>query len=247
VRAAAKRMRGGKAVPDQIHGDFIHAPVWTWEVPLYFWFGGIATGSSFVGVACDAVGDGEAAAIARKVTLAAVVPCAPLLILDLGRPMRFLHMLRIFKVRSPMSMGAWCLSAFSGAAAAGVLADLLGREPIARAAGGGAALLGTYLGSYTGVLLASTAVPVWARSRALLPPSSSAPRRPAGPPPTASCWPRPASPSATRRVRHSAWWRLWPWWPSSPSPKSTSAASAASAGRSRRARPRATCASRAPP
>jgi hypothetical protein len=84
--------------------------------------------------------------------------------------MRFLHMLRIFKVRSPMSMGAWCLSAFSGAAAAGVLADLLGREPIARAAGGGAALLGTYLGSYTGVLLASTAVPVWARSRALLPP-----------------------------------------------------------------------------
>jgi hypothetical protein len=170
VRAAAKRMRGGKELPDQIHGDFIHAPVWTWEVPVYFWFGGIATGSSFVAVACDAVGDGEAAATARKVTLAAVLPCAPLLILDLGRPLRFLHMLRIFKVRSPMSMGAWCLSAFSGAAAAGVLADLLGREKEARAAGGAAALLGTYLGSYTGVLLASTAVPLWARSRATLPP-----------------------------------------------------------------------------
>ena len=26
----------------------MHAAVWTWEVPLYFWFGGIAAGSSFV-------------------------------------------------------------------------------------------------------------------------------------------------------------------------------------------------------
>ena len=99
-----------------------------------------------------------------------MLPCAPLLILDLGRPLRFLNMMRIFKVRSPMSMGAWCLSAFSGAAASAVLADLLGREREATAAGAATAVLGTYLGSYTGVLLASTAVPVWARSRALLPP-----------------------------------------------------------------------------
>jgi hypothetical protein len=51
-----------------------------------------------------------------------------------------------------------------------VLADLLGRKDLARVAGAGTAVLGTYLGSYTGVLLASTAVPVWARSRAMLPP-----------------------------------------------------------------------------
>jgi len=170
VKAAARRMRGGPELTVEPHGDFIHAPVWTWEVPLYFWFGGIATGSSFVALACDAVGDTDSAAVARKITLGAVLPCAPLLILDLGRPLRFLHMLRIFKVRSPMSMGAWCLSAFSGAAAAAVGADLIGQKRLASAAGAGTALLGTYLGSYTGVLLASTAVPVWARSRALLPP-----------------------------------------------------------------------------
>ena len=170
VKAAAQRMRGGPRLTVEPHGGFINAPVWTWEVPVYFWFGGIATGSSFVALACDAAGDGDSAAVARKVTLGAVLPCAPLLILDLGRPLRFLHMLRVFKVRSPMSMGAWCLSAFSGAAASAVLADLLGREREAAAAGAATAVLGTYLGSYTGVLLASTAVPVWARSRALLPP-----------------------------------------------------------------------------
>jgi formate-dependent nitrite reductase membrane component NrfD len=151
-------------------GPIINAPVWTWEVPLYFWFGGVAAGSSFVAMAADAAGDHASAAVARKVTLATILPGAPLLVLDLGRPLRFLHMLRIFKVRSPMSMGSWCLSAFSGAAATAVLADLAGRPRIARALGVPTAVLGVYLGSYTGVLLASTAVPVWGRSRAFLPP-----------------------------------------------------------------------------
>ena len=170
VRAAAQRARGGQTVTVPVNGPVINAAVWTWEVPLYFWFGGVATGSSFVAVACDAVGDHRAAALARKVTLAAILPGAPLLVLDLGRPLRFLHMMRIFKVRSPMSMGAWCLSAFSGAAGAAVACDLLDRPRLARLLGAKTALLGTYLGSYTGVLLASTAVPLWNRSRALLPP-----------------------------------------------------------------------------
>ena len=170
VRAAARRARSAPEPTVEVHGPFIHAPVWTWEVPVYFWFGGIASGSAFVAVACDAVGDGDSAALARKLSLGAVLPCAPLLILDLGRPLRFLHMLRIFKVRSPMSMGAWCLSAFSGAAGVSVLADLLGRRDAARVTGVATAALATYLGSYTGVLLASTAVPVWNRSRTLLPP-----------------------------------------------------------------------------
>jgi formate-dependent nitrite reductase membrane component NrfD len=170
LRAATQRARGGEEVPVEVHGPVINAPVWTWEVPLYFFFGGVASGSSFVALACDAAGDERSAAVARKVTLAATLPCAPLLILDLGRPLRFLNMLRIFKVRSPMSMGAWCLSAFSGAASAAVGADLLGRRREAWLAGAATAALGTYLGSYTGVLLASTAVPVWARSRTTLPP-----------------------------------------------------------------------------
>jgi Polysulphide reductase, NrfD len=169
VAAASRRMRGGEEVPVEVEGPLMHAPVWTWEVPLYFWFGGIASGSSFVALAADLAGDGDTAFVARRVTLAAVVPCAPLLVMDLGRPERFLNMMRIFKPRSPMSMGAWCLAAFSGAAGAAVAADFFGRRREASLLGAATAALGTYLGSYTGVLLASTAVPVWARSRVFLP------------------------------------------------------------------------------
>ena len=168
VAAANRRMRAAP-MPD-VHGPFLKPPVWSWEVPLYFWAGGVASGAAFVAVACDAAGDAGAAVIARRVALAAVVPCPVLLVADLGRPERFLNMLRIVKPRSPMSTGAWCLAGFSGAAATAVLADALQMHRPARAAGAVGALLGAYLGSYTGVLLSCTAVPVWARSRAFLGP-----------------------------------------------------------------------------
>ncbi len=169
VAEANRRMRSESAVPEP-RGPFIKGPVWTWEVPLYFWVGGIASGAGFVALACDLAGDGESAAVARKVALGAVAPAPLLLIADLGRPERFLNMLRIFKPRSPMNMGAWCLVAFSGTLTAAVAADLLERDREARALGGATAFLGGYLGSYTGVLLASTAVPLWARSRLFLGP-----------------------------------------------------------------------------
>jgi formate-dependent nitrite reductase membrane component NrfD len=151
------------------HG-MMKPPVWTWEVPLYFWTGGIASGSAFVALACDLAGDRKAAAVARKVSLAALIPSPPLLVLDLGRPERFLNMLRVVKTRSPMSMGAWALTVFGNLAAAAVGADLLGKPKVARALGAANVLVGGYLGSYTGVLLASTAVPVWSRSRLFLGP-----------------------------------------------------------------------------
>ena len=168
VAKANRRMRG--APVSDPHGPFIHAPVWGWEVASYFWFGGMASGSAFVALACDAAGDHRSAAIARKVALAAVAPAPVLLIADLGRPERFLNMMRIFKPRSPMNMGAWCLVAFSGSAALAVGADLARQPKAARTLGAMTSLLGGYLGSYTGVLLACTAVPVWARSRAFLGP-----------------------------------------------------------------------------
>jgi hypothetical protein len=170
VARAARRMRGSEQVPTAVQGPVMHPAVWTWEVPLYFWLGGIASGASFVALAADVAGDHASARTARRVALAGALPCAPLLILDLGRPLRFLHMLRIFKPRSPMSLGAWCLSAFSTTAGGAVGADLIGRGREARVLGAATALLGTYLGAYTGILLASTAVPVWARSRLFLPP-----------------------------------------------------------------------------
>jgi hypothetical protein len=168
VAQANRRGRGGEIGP--VHGPVINAPVWTWEVPLYFWFGGVAAGSSFVSLACDLGGDRRSAAIARKVALAAVLPAPPLLIADLGRPARFLNMLRIFKPRSPMNLGAWSLVAFSALAGSAVAADVLRRPRAGRAFGAANAVVGGYLGSYTGVLLATTAVPLWARSRLLLGP-----------------------------------------------------------------------------
>ena len=169
IREAGRRARGGP-LPDEVQGPVMHAPVWTWEVPLYFWFGGIAAGSSFVALACDLAGDERSAATARKVALAALAPSPVLLVLDLGRPERFYNMLRIVKVRSPMSTGAWTLTVFGNLAAAAVGADLLGRRTAARRLGAANAVVGAYLGSYTGVLLAATAVPLWARSRLFLGP-----------------------------------------------------------------------------
>ena len=168
VAAANRRMRAAP-MPD-VRGPFLKAPVWSSEVPLYFWAGGVASGAAFVAVACEAAGDAGAAIVARRVALGAALPCPVLLVADLGRPERFLNMLRIFKPRSPMSTGAWCLVAFSGASAAAVVADALRMHRSARVAGAVSALLGAYLGSYTGVLLSCTAVPVWARSRAFLGP-----------------------------------------------------------------------------
>lgn len=169
VAAANRRMRS-ETKPEPVLGPVIHAPVWTPEVPVYFWLGGLASGASFAALAADISGDHDSAALARKVALGAVLPAPALLIADLGRPGRFLNMLRIFKPRSPMNLGAWCLVAFSTAGAGAVAADLVGSKRAARGLGAVQAALGSYLGSYTGVLLATTAVPVWARSRVFLGP-----------------------------------------------------------------------------
>ena len=169
VAGANRRMRD--APVSDINGPFIHAPLWGWEVATYFWLGGTASGSAFVALACDAAGDHRSAAIARKVALGAVAPAPALLIADLGRPERFLNMTRIFKPRSPMNTGAWCLVAFSGSGALAVGCDLIGRPKAARTLGALTALFGTYLGSYTGVLLACSAVPLWSGARTILGPA----------------------------------------------------------------------------
>jgi Polysulphide reductase, NrfD len=169
VEKANLRGRRGEP-PTIVQGPMMKPAVWTWEVPLYFWFGGMAAGAAFVGLACDLAGDERSARVARKVALAALAPSPPLLIMDLGRSERFYNMLRIFKPRSPMSMGSWCLTLFGGLGSAAVGADLLGRRRTARGLGAANAVVAGYLGSYTGVLLASTAVPVWARSRLFLGP-----------------------------------------------------------------------------
>jgi formate-dependent nitrite reductase membrane component NrfD len=93
-----------------------------------------------------------------------------LLISDLGRPERFLNMLRMFKVTSPMSVGSWVLAASGATTSAAALHAATGRFPLlARLARPLAGLLGLPLSTYTGALIAQTAVPVWHEARRELP------------------------------------------------------------------------------
>ncbi|MGZ3643171.1 MAG: NrfD/PsrC family molybdoenzyme membrane anchor subunit, partial [Ktedonobacteraceae bacterium] len=161
----------------------LKAPVWRWEIIWYFFFGGLAAGCYVIASIAALFGSREDRAVVRAgyyLSLLSVLPCPFLLIKDLGRPDRFLHMLRIFKVKSPMSMGTWglvCFSFFSGitaiiqAAQDGILgrwwgSRLLAALPQKFLAIPGSAL-GVFLGGYTGVLLTATSIPLWSRSKVL--------------------------------------------------------------------------------
>lgn len=157
----------------------VKPPVWTWEVPAYFFVGGLAGMSAVVALGAILFGAGQA--LPRAALWTAVggsLVSALLLILDLGRPLRFLNMLRVFKWRSPMSVGAWTLSLFGGlATAAALLTEWsvragAGAGPpgaVLLLAAGGAAAAGSVLATYTGVLVGSTAIPAWFTHRRALP------------------------------------------------------------------------------
>ncbi|MFF2364552.1 NrfD/PsrC family molybdoenzyme membrane anchor subunit [Streptomyces sp. NPDC058122] len=141
----------------------IHAPSWAArDIAGYFFLGGLA-GAGSVFAAGAQLSDRPRTATAMKVSsLAAVSLSAAALVHDLGRPSRFVNMLRVFKPTSPMSMGSWLLSAYgpaAGVAAACAVSGLLPRT--GATATTGAALLGPALAAYTAVLAADTAVPAW--------------------------------------------------------------------------------------
>lgn len=166
----------------------IKKPTWKWFIPLYFVIGGLGGGVALIGGLADLMGGQRHRATVRRaryIALIAALISPVLLILDLGRPQRFHHMLRVFKVSSPLSVGTWILLAFgltSGAQAArqaaednfilrresllGRLARLLPGKPLSLAQ----TLLGLGLGGYTGILLAATAIPLWATAGVLLGP-----------------------------------------------------------------------------
>ena len=153
-------------------------PQWNWAIPLYFFVGGGAGASSVIATAADWVGDDfELARKARLLALGGAVLSGGLLVYDLGSPARFLNMLRVFKPQSPMSMGAWILSAFSSSTAAAAFADVvrwkwsdsLPVRVLGGAAGGFSALFGAPFSNYTGVLIGATAVPAWNRAIDTLP------------------------------------------------------------------------------
>lgn len=148
----------------------VKAPVWTWEVPAYFFVGGAAGASAMLAAAARISGaDARLVKDARWVAAIGAAVSGPLLIADLGRPERFLNMLRVLKPQSPMSVGAWILAAFGTLSAATALADLLKLRRSADAAGLLSAASGLGMATYTGVLLGATAIPAWAENVSLLP------------------------------------------------------------------------------
>lgn len=141
-----------------------------WEVPAYFFTGGVAGASSVLSLSAKLFGNDELSRRALYIGAAADVVNPILLISDLGRPERFHHMLRVFKVTSPMNVGAWLLFVNGGASTTAALLDLLGRlRPLKLLAEIVAAVFGPPLATYTGVLVADTAVPVWHEARRELP------------------------------------------------------------------------------
>jgi hypothetical protein len=169
-----RRRRGGKRrgekamVPDAEFTSYYGKPVLnepTWKAPDiagYLFLGGLAGGSSLIAAAASATGQDELARSTKVTAAGAAGLSLVALVHDLGRPSRFLHMLRVFKVTSPMSVGSWLLAAYAPAAFAAAASSATGRLPLAgRVATVGAAALGPGVASYTAALISDTAVPAW--------------------------------------------------------------------------------------
>jgi hypothetical protein len=153
-------------------------PVWTWEIPLYMFIGGAGGAAAVIAAVSDWTGqDRTLVRDARWVAALSGPVSAALLISDLGRPERFINMLRVFKPQSAMSVGSWTLAAFSTASGIAAAASVLGgrngsaspMRATAEISGAASAALGTLLATYTGVLIGATAIPVWNENVKLLP------------------------------------------------------------------------------
>jgi formate-dependent nitrite reductase membrane component NrfD len=184
-----ERSRAASAeAPSGYYGlPVIKKPHWKWLIVVYFFLGGISGASYVIASIAELFGGTEGRPIVRAgryLSLATLIPSPILLILDLGRPERFHHMLRVLKLRSPMSVGTWGLTLFGGCCGLSALIQaaqdgLFGQAtPLARvllalprrAIAALGSVLGLFVGGYTGVLLGATAVPLWARNYLLLGP-----------------------------------------------------------------------------
>jgi formate-dependent nitrite reductase membrane component NrfD len=184
--------RAGRSVADESRTSYynipaVHKPHWKWLIVVYFFLGGISSASYVIASVAELFGGPEARRITRVgryISLAALLPSPILLILDLGRPERFHHMLRVLKLRSPMSVGTWGLTVFGGFCGLSALIQaaqdgLLGRASLpvrlllalpVRTINVLGVVFGFFVGGYTGVLLGATAVPLWAKNYLLLGP-----------------------------------------------------------------------------
>lgn len=174
-RRGRTRVRGSM-VPEAEFVSYYGRPILkrpTWknpDVPLYLWVGGMAGSSAGLAALGDVTGRPGLRRWGRVVAAGGAMAGTVALVHDLGRPERFLRMLRVAKPTSPLSVGTWILSPFAAFASAALASEITGIAPrLGRLAGWGAAALGPPLASYTGVLLADTAVPAWHEAHRELP------------------------------------------------------------------------------
>jgi formate-dependent nitrite reductase membrane component NrfD len=171
---------------------FAGPPSWTWFILFYFFFAGLSGGSYVLASLFRLRGepsDEPAARLGYYVSFAALIPCPVMLILDLGTPLRFWHMLwnttpgaagLSFKWWSPMSVGAWALLVFGAFVTASFLDSLVRDDRlrwrwVTQLLGGGfgrlvmvvGSILGLFVAGYTGVLLSVSNQPVWSDTWAL--------------------------------------------------------------------------------
>jgi DMSO reductase anchor subunit len=158
-----RRRRDGDQFSSYYGRPIINPPVWDERnIAGYLFAGGLAGASSMLAAGGELTRRPRLARRCKLCASAALGASFVALVHDLGRPERFLNMLRTFKPTSPMSVGSWLLGVYGPLNAAALLSDVLGVAPRAgRAASVGAGALGAGVASYTGALIANTAVPAW--------------------------------------------------------------------------------------
>lgn len=182
-----RRKRGEDTFTSYYGRPIVKKPHWVWPVWVYFWTGGISSGASAIAALVEIFGDKKDVSIIRSaqyMSLASAAVSPVLLIIDLQRPERFLHMLRVFKLTSAISVGTYILTATGGLSGVNALHRLIEDGVIPEDSlpgklgtliphsltGAAQGVSGLGLGSYTGVLLSATAVPLWAKLHTVIPP-----------------------------------------------------------------------------
>ncbi len=193
-RGSGRRRRRGDpnaVVPDAQFTSYYGRPVvrhspWTYDIPLYLFLGGLAGASSLLAEGAQLTGRPALARSGRLTALTGIVGSFYFLVHDLGKPSRFINMLRVVKPTSPMSMGTWFLVVYGPAAGVAGAVEVLRLLPVAvsgllprplraladavaHPAAAVAAAIAPAVATYTAVLLTDSASPAWFEARRELP------------------------------------------------------------------------------
>jgi formate-dependent nitrite reductase membrane component NrfD len=169
-------------MPPDFNPSF-QTPNWGWWIVLYFFTGGVTGGVYFAAAWLDLFGDQSDRAAVRlghMIAFPLIIVCSLFLIVDLGQPLRFWHMLfeserfptPLFKPYSAMSLGSAILFVFGTVSFLSFVDAVLGKgrwwhapgNPIGKVMSVVGAIAGLALAGYTGVLLNASNEPVWGNS-----------------------------------------------------------------------------------